>query len=125
MAERTFCQKPPRRSCADSIDGTYDSRNCSRSAQRNWMYSGHRFARIDRCLLWGGHCSNCLDCVVLRTTNGEGIRWGSGACSLLLADAAHNLPARAVTIEKLQIQKTKSQQTIKPQLQNGRRPEAR
>src|SRR6266498_1142943 len=34
-------------------------------------------------------------CAVLRTTNGKGIRWGSRACSLLLADAGHNLSARA------------------------------
>ncbi len=37
----------------------------------------------------------CDYCAVLRTTNGKGIRWGSRACSLLLADAGHNLSARA------------------------------
>jgi hypothetical protein len=34
---------------------------------------------------------------VFGTTNGKGIRWGSRACSLLLARASRDLSARAVT----------------------------
>src|SRR6266511_1012199 len=95
MAKGTFCQKPSGRSCADSVEGDNASRSYSRSAERNWMYHAHRFAGIDRRLLWRCHFSRCDYCAVLRTTNGKGIRWGSRACSLLLADAGHNLSARA------------------------------
>src|SRR6266498_5151526 len=95
MAQGTFCQEPTGRSCAHSISGDHASRSCSRSTKRDWMPDANRFARNNHRLLWCGQFGGCPHCAVLRTTNGEGLRWGSRACSLLLADAGHNLSARA------------------------------
>src|SRR4029077_8443492 len=97
MAEGTFCQEPAGRSCVRSIDGDHASRSCSRSTKRDWMPDANRFARNDHRLLRRSQFSGCPHCAVLRTTHGEGLRWGCRACSVLLADAGHNLSARTVT----------------------------
>src|SRR6266496_5097941 len=97
MVKRTFCQEPAGRSCACSIDGDHDYRNWSRSVELDWMHHANHFAGNDPCLLRCCHVGRWGHCIVLRTTTGEGLRWGSRACSVLLADADHNLSARTVT----------------------------
>src|SRR6266516_4264014 len=61
------------------------------------MPDANRFARNDHRLLRRRQFSSCPHCAVLRTTHGKGLRWGSRARSVLLADASHNLSARTVT----------------------------
>src|SRR4029434_6541331 len=83
-----------------------------------WMPDDNRFARNDHRLLRRFQFSNCPHCAVLRTTHGKGLRWGSRACSVLLADAGHNLFARTMISEKPPNAKRQiPSKTIKPQLQ--------
>src|SRR6266496_2856601 len=98
MAEGTFCQEPAGRSRARSIDGAHASRTCSRSTKRDWMSDANCFARNDHRLLWRRQFGSCPHCAVLRSTHGKGLRGCSRACSVLLADAGHNLSARSVTL---------------------------
>src|SRR6266436_4042129 len=125
MAKRTFCQEPTGRSCARSIDGDHGSRSCSRSTKRDWIPDANRFARNDHRLLRRRQFSSRPYCAVFRTTHGKGLRWGSRACSVLLADADHNLSARTMISEKLQIPNVKSQandQIPTPKMENGSKP---
>src|SRR6266487_6994197 len=96
MAKRTFREESTGWNRPRAVDLHHDPGGGGRCAKRRGLRAGNSFERFDDRIVRGNSFRGSHHGAVFWAANREGLRWGSRACSVLLADADHNLSARTV-----------------------------